>query len=76
MVEENKKWKLSLGCHRGTITSRDSGIEEYDSLEACKQAVAEAEKFWTQTGTFVWFATAFGPNGEEIKLHPGTPYKS
>ena len=68
-------WTLSIGCHRGTLTSRDSGTEEHDSLEECKKAVAKAEKAWRSFGYFVWFATAKGPDGEEVKLHNGTPYR-
>ena len=71
---ESGKWKLYLGCHRKTITSRDSTVEEHDSLEACQQAVINAEAFWTRMGYFVWFAIANGPNGEKIQLHEGTPY--
>ena len=63
-----------MGCHRKTIISRDASTEEYDSLEACKEAVASAERQWASMGYYVWFATAHGPSGEKVKLHDGTPY--
>jgi hypothetical protein len=78
MAEENsadRKWRLNMGCHRGTLMSRDSNTEEYDSLEACKSAVASAEKFWASIGYFVWFANAYGPDGEQVQLHVGTSYR-
>ena len=72
---KNKKWQLSIGCHDGTLTGRDSELREFDSLEECKNNLKESERFWNSIGHFVWFATAYGPNGEELSLHPGTPYR-
>jgi hypothetical protein len=74
MAEPTGKWKLRMGLHRKTIDSRDTVDEEYDSLEDCKQAVDTAEKGWAGIGYFVWYAIAYGPKGEQIKLHEGTPY--
>lgn len=70
------KWKLSIGCHKGTLMSRDSDQVELDSLEACEEYVKESEKFWQQIGYFVWFANAFAPDGTKHQLHPGTSYRS
>lgn len=74
--QEKGKWKLHIGCHRGTLVSRDSDVRTHDSLEACQKDVAESEAFWAGFGYFVWFAEAKSPNGENIKLHPGTHYQS
>ncbi len=76
MPEDGKQWTLSIGCHRKTLTSRDSTKKKYDSLEECRQAVQKLEKFYRSIGYFVWFANATGPNGEKVKLHEGTPYMS
>ena len=73
---DDGEWRLYLGCHRGTIASRDSIVEQHGSLEACCHAVESSERFYKSVGAYVWFATAVGPNGEEIRLHEGTPYKS
>lgn len=70
------KWTLHMGCHRGTLVSRDPcQPETHESLEACRDALNRAEKSWIRIGCFVWFATARGPNGEEVTLHEGVPYK-
>ena len=74
-ISKKKPWTLSIGCHRGTLISRDSDLREHDSLEDCKKDVSESERSWARIGYFVWFATARGPNREEVKLHAGTAYK-
>lgn len=68
------KFILSMGCHKGTLMSRDSGSEECESLEQAREQVQQAEKFWKSIGYFVWFAQVKCPNGEVVKLHPGTSY--
>ncbi len=73
MSQENP-WKLHIGCHNKTLLSRDSGVREHPSLEACKEDVEKSEKFWNSIGYFVWYARAEGPNGEKIDLHEGTSY--
>ena len=35
----------------------------------------EAEKNFQKLGYFIWFATVFGPDGEKISIHKGTPYR-
>ena len=74
MADNNSDWKLSIGCHKKTLMSRDSEIRKHPSLEACKTDVEKSEKFWNRIGYFVWFAEAIGPNGEKEKLHSGTSY--
>ena len=69
------KWSLHIGCHRGTLMSRDSTVNNHASLDACREDVREADEAWRRRGCFVWFANAIGPDGEVIKLHPGTPYE-
>jgi hypothetical protein len=69
----SKKWELYVGCHRHTLTSRDSTLREHDSLEDCKRDVAELEASYRSMGYCVWFAYAIAPNGEKVVLHKGTP---
>lgn len=69
------QWQLQYGVHRGKYISRDDAtISGLDSLEACKTKIAELEKQVRGFGMYIWYATAKGPNGEEITVHPGTPY--
>lgn len=70
------QWRLSAGIHMGTMMSRECKSVSYDSLEDCKKALQSLEKFCKDLGNcYIWFATAFGPNGEKIVLHEGVPYK-
>jgi hypothetical protein len=76
-INTSDKWELHSGCHRGTLMSRDSGVENCDSLEHCRQRVADAEKFYRSIGYYVWFAYAIPPGkpmSEQVRLHSGTSY--
>ncbi len=65
-----------MGCHSGSVTSRDHcDPETFESLDACRRAVAKAEENWKRVGSNVWYANATGPNGETVTLHEGTPYR-
>lgn len=66
--EQKSTWTLSYGCWKGTITSRDCGADEFESLQACKNFLAQQEAFWKRIGYYKWFATAIGPNGENVTL--------
>lgn len=75
--EKTKKWVLQIGCHNGTITSRDSTSRMHGSFEECKADFEETKKLWDSfRNTFVWFAYAKGPDGENIKLCEGAHYRS
>jgi len=74
-MSEEKKWKLDAGCHRGTVTTRDSIVKKYGSLEECESAFAEMKESWRKSGYSVWYARAKGPDGEDIKLDAGVPYR-
>lgn len=76
MAEQGTKWRLELGCHRGTIISRDSTSEDCETLEECRRRANEARRTWAGFGYQVWFATAVGPDGERITLLPSEPYQS
>ncbi len=72
--EKPNEWELHIGCHRGTLTSRDSEVRKHPSLDVCRADVQSAEKFYKSIGYFVWFAYAVGPEGQKVKLHEGTSY--
>jgi hypothetical protein len=73
---ENKPWILHMGCHRGTMMSRDCGNPEpMDSLGACRQAADRAVEWWRSFGYSVWFCYAVGPDKERIELHPSQHYR-
>jgi hypothetical protein len=75
-VTAPEKWQLHSGCHRGTLTSRDSRVVECSSLEECRNKIAGGEEFYRSIGYYMWFAYAVGPDGQKTTLHPGTPYVS
>lgn len=66
--DTKKKWALNYGCWNGTISSRDSGVEKFDTLEQAKQFLANQERFWATIGYRKWFATVRGPEGQEVRL--------
>jgi hypothetical protein len=72
----DKQWRLSIGIHKGTLMSRDTDNRTFNSLEECKRDVRQTEENMARIGYYIWFAKAYGPDGEEIKLHEGTPYRS
>ncbi len=74
-VGAKKIWVLTMGCHAGTLMSRDQALIEYhNSLEKCKQAVQKAERSWAVRGYVVWFARAVGPDGQSEELRPGNNF--
>ncbi len=68
------KWYLHLGCHRGTVMSRDSEVTELNSLDECREMVARMHITWAKCGYYIWFAYAMSPQGQRTELHKGVPY--
>ena len=69
MEEKAKKWKLVYGCWKGTISSRDSTIEECDSLHECREVFKKAEDCWRKTGYTRWgTCKVVEPDGNEVNL--------
>jgi hypothetical protein len=66
-VNDTGKWLLSIGIHRGTLTSRDSDQTRHDSEPAARQAYRTAKDYYTSTGTQIWYANM---------LPPGAPYST
>lgn len=68
MSDDTAKFRLYFGCWNGAITSRDSGVEEYDSEQDARRALEDYKSNWASIGYRVWFATIRTPDGKEIKL--------
>ena len=71
-----KQWKLIIGIHRGTYTSRDVENPKYfDSLSDCRDEFKNAEEHYLSLGCQIWFATAKGPGDEFVQLSKGSSYR-
>ncbi len=68
------KVKLNIGCHRGTLTSRDSEVREFDTEDEAMQSYRESRKFYHSIGYQVWFATITLPDGKNVTLE-SNPYR-
>jgi hypothetical protein len=74
---EEKPWKLHMGCHQGTLMTRDVGdIIGCNSEEECRSVAETIRARWKRSGLKVWFAQAKGPNGENVKVLESEPYRS
>lgn len=65
------KWILNHGIHRGTITSRDSETQEYETEQEARNSFEKQRKWYTQYGYVIWFAYLISPSGEKIVLDSG-----
>ena len=77
-------WKLSIGCHRGTMVSRDFNLvgtkfhdsnQPLESLEDCIQCAKDWKNNYNSFGCYLWFATAIDPDGNKHPTIPGSPYR-
>ena len=75
-------FKLNIGCHRGTVNSRDSLVMGHDdkgspleTLDDVKALAQSMEHNYNSVGYYLWFAHAITPTGEVIRnILPGTHY--
>ena len=85
LATDNGEWTLQIGCHRGTMMSRDStatnckfysrGDGQLKSLDDCIQCAKDYEKSWQGFRYYVWFAHAYSPSGEKFSnLVSSVPY--
>lgn len=65
---DNDKWKLNIGCHRYTITSRDSEVREFDTEQEAIQSWQDSRKSYRSIGYVVWFAILTDPQGNTRTL--------
>lgn len=68
-----EKYVLNHGCHRGTLMSRDSGSEEYDTYEEAYEAYQKHRAFYHSIGYQIWFADIIAPDGTKTHLE-SNPY--
>jgi hypothetical protein len=71
---DDKKFTLNIGCHRGTLTSRDSTVEKYDTYEQAYQGYLNAKDSWRRFGYVVWFAEIIAPDGTKTHLESNSYY--
>jgi hypothetical protein len=75
-------WRLSIGCHRGTMMSRDThsvttkfqGDAPLESLEDCRECAIKWEANYRSMGLFLWYAKAIAPDGVQIQVRRGITY--
>jgi len=65
------KWVLHHGIHRGTITSRDTGSEEYDTEQEARDAFKNHKDFYSRIGYVIWFAYLVSPEGKKTAIDAG-----
>ena len=71
---EDKKFILSIGCHRGTLISRDSEMREFDTYDEAYNSYTESKKTWKRFGYMVWFSKIIAPDGIETNLESNAYY--
>ena len=69
----NDKFILSIGCHRGTLTSRDSENRTFDTYDEAHKSYLDSKAGWKRFGYVVWFAKITAPDGQETHLE-SNPY--
>lgn len=69
-----KKWTLTIGIHRGTLTSRDvEHPKEFDTYEEILAEVSKARREYASFGYVIWFANVVSPDGEKSCIE-SNPY--
>lgn len=74
MSEERTKWGLSIGIHRGTVISRDTDYQQYNSRQEAIDSYNQQVVLYASSGYYVWYANLFSPQGEKEVLAQETPY--
>ena len=65
----SKQYVLTIGCHRNTIASRDSGNRYFDTYDEAVESYTRSKSTWQRIGYVVWFATVTDTvNGEITQL--------
>lgn len=74
--ENDKPFRLHIGCHSGTMVSRDSTTEHYSTLEEAREAIRKSEEFYSQIGSYLWFATVYDKDNKRVHNVNGVSYTS
>lgn len=67
------KWLVHHGIHSGTIGSRDTNAQEYDSEAEARAVFARCKAGYAERGVFVWFAHMYDDQGNMTVLDKPTP---
>lgn len=77
MMNENR-WYVSYGIHRGTLMSRDTATEwfdtESDAREYYHKVVDGYQPGRDRFGYVLWFASLHSPDGKQAAQTSGYPY--
>jgi len=85
VLNTSENWRLSIGVHRGTITSRESEVmsEHFDdpskpltSLEECRETAKKWEQQYRSLGCQIWYGRAISPDGFHTPVLQGVPYRN
>ena len=68
-------YTLNIGCHRGTITSRDSETRDFATYAEAHIDYLRAKQAWARFGYVVWFAEIIGPDGVLTHLESNSNYR-
>lgn len=70
------KWTLSIGCHNGTLMSRDSAQpSSHDTEEDALAEYIRQKDIWRSLGYYIWFARITNAGGEVVFHDNGIPYR-
>lgn len=66
---------LEIGCHSGTITSRDIDIREFPTLQEAVKSHNESKRLWARMGYMVWYAHIKNDSGATVRTFSGNSYR-
>lgn len=71
----NGKYRVIVGCHKGTLMSRDSTNNAFDTEAECLDHYTRFCENLRGTGYVLWYAKIIDPDGKTIFYKNGTPYR-
>ena len=66
---------LHIGCHRGTLISRDSESRKFDTLKDAIESYEKSKSSWEMIGYTVWFAYIKNEDGDTIWTGESNSYR-
>lgn len=73
--EQNGRWKLFWGYHRGDYSSLSANAEYFATEQEAEDHYRRQKKHLLRYGYFIWFAYLYTPEGKQLRLDLSTPYK-